>query len=363
MKRLFVLLLIVLSNGFCAVAQDTLSLVFVGDVMQHRKQLEAAHLGKGLYAYDSCFSYVEKYIASADIAIANLETTLAGAPYSGYPAFCSPDELASALKRCGFDILLTANNHSCDKGKRGVERTLKVLDSLNLTHTGTFYTRQHRDTAYPLIIEKNNFRLALLNYTYGTNGIAVPEPTIVNLIDTVQIAADIIRAKESNPDIIIANIHWGEEYKLAPSQEQTNLAKFFFDNDVRMVIGSHPHVLQRMEKKEDKQGYFTSNVVIYSLGNFVSNMLTGNTEIGVIAGIRLIKTGADVAIDQCNYRLTWVYKPVENKKTQFYILPIADYENNPAFFTAPGSYQRMKKSAEAMRHLFQKENSCFTEQK
>ena len=362
MKGLFILLLTV-SAAYSVQAQDTLSLLFAGDVMQHMKQIESAHQGNGKYAYDSCFSYVKKYIEAADLSIANLETTFAGSPYSGYPAFCAPDELASALQGSGFDILLTANNHSCDKGKTGIERTLKVLDSLNFTHTGTFYSKEERDTIYPLLVEKNNFRIVFLNYTYGTNGIAIPAPTVVNLIDTLQMKADIAKAKSWNPDIIIACLHWGLEYRLSPSAEQLSLSNFLFNQGVRLVIGSHPHVLQRMEKRETEQDASLSNVVVYSLGNLVSNMEAANTEIGAMASVRLIKSAEDVVIDECAYRLTWTYKPVVAGKTHYYILPIADYEENASFFSTPEIYRRMKNSTASMRSLFQKENIGFIEYK
>ena len=362
MKRLFILLLVV-SAVYSVQAQDTLSLLFAGDVMQHMKQIESAHQGNGVYAYDACFSYVKKYIEAADLAVVNLETTLAGSPYSGYPAFCTPDELAVTLQSSGFDLLLTANNHSCDKGKIGIERTLKVLDSLNFTHTGTFYSKEQRDTTYPLLVEKNNFRIVFLNYTYGTNGIAIPAPTVVNLIDTLQMKADIAKAKSWNPDIIIAYVHWGLENKLSPSAEQLSLSNFLFNQGIRLVIGSHPHVLQRMEKREAVRDASASKVVVYSLGNFVSNMESANTEIGAMASIRLIKSGEDVVIDECAYRLTWTYKPVVAKETQFFILPIADYEEKASFFSTPEIYQRMKNSTASMRSLFQKENIGFIEYK
>ncbi|HMR58129.1 MAG TPA: CapA family protein, partial [Cyclobacteriaceae bacterium] len=171
-------------------AQDTtrLSLFFAGDIMQHDSNIAAAYNPvTKKYDYSACFEYVAPIIRSADLAIGNLELTLAGAPYKGYPQFSAPDALATELKKSGFDVLVTANNHSLDRRRKGLERTLKVLDSLQIIHTGTFNDSSARAQTYPLIIEKNGFKLSLLNYTYGTNGIPVTKPNIVNLIDTIQI--------------------------------------------------------------------------------------------------------------------------------------------------------------------------------
>jgi poly-gamma-glutamate synthesis protein (capsule biosynthesis protein) len=143
--------------------------------------------------------------------VGNLEVTLAGPPYKGYPQFSAPDELAIALKEIGMDVLVTANNHSLDRGRKGVERTIEMLDSLKIIHTGTFRDTVNRMNDYPLFIQKNGFVLALLNYTYGTNGIPIPEPNVVNMLDTVLMKKDITRAKEGKPDFIVVFTHWRKE--------------------------------------------------------------------------------------------------------------------------------------------------------
>ncbi len=354
---------------FGGFAQDTLTLLFAGDVMQHQTQLNAARTGD-TYNYDDYFSIVKKYIEPVDIAVANLEVTLAGKPYSGYPQFCAPDELAVALQEAGFDVLLTANNHSCDKGKRGVERTVKFLDSLDIYHTGTFLTQTERSRTYPLMLEHNNFKVAMLNYTYGTNEIPTPAPTVVNRIDTVQIAADIATAKDLQSDVIVANMHWGEEYKLQPNKEQKMLADFLVRKDVPLIIGSHPHVLQRMERRYDTTRYFegrsnptTKNIVVYSLGNFISNMSAKNTDGGVMVYVRLVKQENKVVIDECGYRLVWVYKPVVDGQRRYFLLPVAEFENQQDYFETPAEYTRMMEFTKNMRALFAAENIGFVEYK
>lgn len=212
-------------------AQDTtrLSLLFIGDIMQHDSQLQSAYdAATGLYNYEPCFRYVKKYFNGADLTIGNLELTLGGKPYTGYPEFSAPDALAAALKYAGVDVLVTANNHSLDRRRKGLERTIKALDSLKMLHTGTFRDTVERMNDYPLLVSKNGINLALLNYTYGTNGIPVTKPNVVNLIDTTVIRKDLAQAKKLNPDMIIIFMHWGNEYQSMPSKQQSNSLNIVF---------------------------------------------------------------------------------------------------------------------------------------
>lgn len=172
--------------GLSLSAQDQISLLFVGDLMQHQAQIDAARQGDG-YNYNDCFRHVKKEISEADMAIGNLEVTLGGKPYRGYPVFSAPDEYLYAIKEAGFDVLLTANNHCLDKGKLGLERTILMLDSLKIHHAGTYRNPEERHRNYPLLIEKNGFRIVLLNYTYGTNGFKTDAPNMVNYINLEQI--------------------------------------------------------------------------------------------------------------------------------------------------------------------------------
>ena len=182
---------------------QSLKIIFAGDLMGHTPQHKAALKTDGSYDYTPCFRYVRDYIRSADLAILNLEVTLAGPPYTGYPQFSSPRELAVAAKEAGFDIFTTANNHCMDRGKAGLERTLRVLDTLGIPHLGTYRDRQQRDQEHPLIVNRNGIRLALLTYTYGTNGIPAVSPNVVNLIDTADMARDLAVARLRGADFII----------------------------------------------------------------------------------------------------------------------------------------------------------------
>ena len=250
---------------------DRLSLLFIGDIMGHDAQIRSAKDPEtGSFNYDDVFSFIREEISEADYAIANLEVTLAGSPYKGYPAFSSPAELAAACIKAGIDCFVTANNHSADRGKKGILETLQKLDSLGIPHTGTFASKNERDSLYPLMLNIKNNTIALLNYTYGTNGINVPDPVIVNMLNRDLVAEDLEKAVRKNPDLIILFLHWGTEYDTIPSKMQDEMARFFFDRGADLIIGSHPHVLQKMIwTKEDPYG--KGRIAVYSLGNFVSN--------------------------------------------------------------------------------------------
>ncbi len=320
----FVVLLFFVSG--ISQAQDTtrLSVTFVGDIMQHDSQIAAAYdtLTKG-YNYHDCFQYVKPVLDSADLTIGNLELTLAGPPYKGYPQFSAPDELLTTLKDSGFDVLVTANNHCEDRGRKGLERTIVMLDSFKIAHTGTFADTVDRLNDYPLIVRQNDFSLAFLNYTYGTNGMPVEKPNMVNFIDTTQIKIDLMQAKLSNPDVIVVFFHWGLEYQSQPSKFQKNLADFCFRHGAKLVIGAHPHVLQPMEWRKD-----SDQLIAYSLGNFVSGQRKRYTDGGAILNVQLEKivssdSSSQVSIRDANYQLEWIYKTGRSKK--FYILP-AEFE-------------------------------------
>lgn len=297
------------------------SLFFAGDLMQHMPQVYAARQVDGSFDYTPCFEAMKPLITAADIAIGNFETTLAGEPYTGYPCFSAPDAFLTAVKEAGFDVMLTANNHCCDKGKKGIERTLMMMDSLKMRHLGTYRDSSERAQQVPLMLNKNGIKIALLNYTYGTNGIRVPSPCQVNLIDTLIIYKDIARARKSHPDVVIACLHWGLEYQLKPSKGQRELTAWLLKNGVDHIIGSHPHVPQPLEVV-DSTG--TPHLIAYSLGNFVSNQSDPHTNEGYTIRIDFKKTGKQRAV-LSNYEQTYYFvsKHATNGRRQYRILPIS----------------------------------------
>lgn len=334
---------------------STLSLLFMGDIMGHDTQINSAKQADGTYDYTEVFAHLKDEISEVDVAIANLEVTLAGPPFKGYPQFSSPDALAVAAKSAGIDIFGTANNHSIDRGKSGIIRTLDVLDSLAIPHTGTYRTTEEKTNNTALIIEQNGIKLALLNFTYGTNGIPVPKPTTVNLINYPAIAADIKLAKAENPDKIIMFIHWGKEYEHEPNTYQTDVADFCFSKGVDYIIGSHPHVVQKSEWKNDSITG-TEQFITYSLGNFVSNQRKRYTDGGQMIKLILQKENHKVSIKESGYFLTWVYTPVIKEKKHFHILPCAKYELKPDFFISSEHFNKMKLFIGDSRNLLNTQN-------
>ena len=259
--------------------------------MQHKAQLDAALQPDGTYNYSGCFTQVTPEIEAADIAICNFETTLGGAPYSGYPQFCSPDSYAEAVRDAGFDIFLTANNHCMDTRTRGLVRTLDVLDSLGIKHLGTYRNQAERDSLYPYILEHGGMRIALLNYTYDTNGIPVAKPCIVNYIDTTVMKQDLARARQLKADCIIACMHWGTEYMLQPDSQQKKLEDWLYTHGLDHIIGSHPHVVQPVRTLPDFWGRASRHLTVWSLGNYISNMSAPNTNQGLAVTLHLLKIG------------------------------------------------------------------------
>jgi poly-gamma-glutamate capsule biosynthesis protein CapA/YwtB (metallophosphatase superfamily) len=315
--------------------KDELSLLFIGDIMQHIPQIESA-LDKetGTYRYDSCFKFISGVISSANLAIANLEVTLGGKPYSGYPNFSAPDSLIPALQRAGIDALVTANNHSCDRGLKGLTRTVTVLDSLGIPHTGTYKDQNSRDTLNPLILERNGIILALLNYTFGTNGIPVPKPTVVDLIDTSQIRLDYNKARRMGVDEVIIFFHWGEEYTPEPVQNQKDLAAYCHRLGIRIVIGSHPHVIEPMVAQKDSLGNI-AEMTVYSLGNFISNQRDRYKNGGALFTLTLKREVDIVRLINPGYILAWVHTSTRSGKLSYQVLPVKQFENDSTLLSKP----------------------------
>ena len=325
---------------------QTLRLMFAGDIMSQLSQIESAEIGGGRHDYTSCFQYIKPILETADIAIGNLECTLPGhPPYTGYPNFKSPEQLANALKANGFDILVTANNHALDAGLDGLNNTLKTVRREGFLQTGTFSDNDKKRLLYPLIFYKKGFKIALLNYTHHTNSIPLPAPSIVNRLELTQIKKDIAEARRMKPDLIITFLHWGEEYQLDEDSNQREVAKQIHIAGSHLVIGGHPHVVQPI-----KNEHFTLNgktydfLTAYSLGNFISSQPYPHTEGGVIFEVNLRKENGRVTLDDYHYIPVLRYTPFEQGRLKYYALPISPFENNPDLLKMP-SEEREKMTA------------------
>lgn len=246
-------------------------------------------------------------------------------------------------------MLTTATNHACDKGKLGLTRTIDILEQHNLLHLGTYRSKEEHNSNRILTIERKQFKLAFLNYTYGTNGIPIPEETHINLINRTLMAEDIALARSQNPDFILVLMHFGGEYLRYPDSFQKKTVKFLFNQGADIILGTHPHVLQPFELNSitDKYGQTKPRLVIYSLGNFVSNQRPRYRDGGIIFNFTLKKystlSGKKVLlIENIHYTPVWIYVHRTQQKRWFYVLPVIKYLNNDQPLKLPETaYQKM----------------------
>ena len=261
-------------------------LVFAGDLMAHMPMLTAArHYAEGCDAdfdFRPMFRHVAERFRRADYAVVNLETTISHGRYSGYPMFRSPAAVAEAMRYMGVDAAVTANNHCCDGGSAGITTTLEVLDSLGISHTGTFSDSMDYSRNNPHRFKCGGISFALFAYTYGTNGLPVPKGRMVNLIDTTAMGRDFAALDRDSTDVGIVFIHWGNEYERQENNRQRMLADFIRRHGIDIIIGSHPHVVQPFEAD-------STHVTVYSLGNFISNQQKRYCDGGLIATIDVEK--------------------------------------------------------------------------
>ncbi|HHZ12741.1 MAG: CapA family protein [Caldicoprobacterales bacterium] len=313
----------------------SLKISVVGDIMVHNHQLKAAREPDGTYNFTEVFEDIRPYLEEADIVMGNLETTISTDEkgYTAYPRFRSPISLITALKGAGFDVLTTANNHTLDALEFGVEHTLDVLDEHRILHTGSARSPEERDRI--LIVEENDIKVAILAYTYGTNGMegSVNKDKLTYMVnylrDTSRIEEDVRRAKEEGAEFIVVCAHWGDEYVRTPNEGQKSMAKKFFDMGVDAIFGSHPHVIQPMERKiiTTPEGDEKETFVIYSLGNIVSNQRDRYRDSGLILNLEVIKDydNGTISIGEIDYIPTWVYRFTKDDRLHYRILPVKDF--------------------------------------
>ena len=324
------------------------SIVAVGDIIIHEQQLKAQfNEGTGEYNFENNFKYVKSHIKSADMALANLETTLAGKQqkYTGYPLFNSPSSIVDAIKDCGFDILSTVNNHTIDRGSAGVFSTVAEIQKRNLKAIGT---RENLNKKPYIIEDVKGIKIGVISYSDETprkgkrktlNAIEIPSD-VEDLLNTFsyehleedlsKIKVQIDEMKSQGAEAIIFFVHWGNEYARQPNQHQTRIANTLCDYGVDVIIGSHPHVVQPIEfitsKKTGKR-----SLVVYSMGNFISNQQyerTNNryTEDGIIVNIQIKKSklAKDITISGVSYIPTWVHRYSDNSRFVYEVLPLTD---------------------------------------
>ncbi len=257
------------------------------------------------YDFSHIFSDIKYFTQTSDLAIANLETTFSGESkgYSGYPKFNTPDSLTRTLKNIGIDVVSTASNHCLDFGFEGLSNTIDVLDQSDLSHTGTFKTEAARNSI--LFKYAKGVKIAVVNYTYGTND-AVPDGKgfCVNITNKDSILSDIENAKSQNADLIIACMHWGDVSSSTPNDNQKNITDFLFKNGVDIILGTHPQILQPMEKRTVTldDGTQKDGFVIYSLGSLITDQTKQEYRNSVVLNINVTKhADGTISIDKIRY--------------------------------------------------------------
>ena len=307
--------------------------------MMHGKQIENTARSGSEHDFSSFFSLIEEDIKSADLAIGNMEFTLGGKPYTGYPSFSAPDGLEIYLAECGFDVFLAANNHIFDKGAKGAERTLEKYRELQQTHgimfTGLAGNEEELAQTTPLMTLVNGVKIAFINYTYGTNqGCGKNWPKTNYISDRQRIEDGFRKAEEMQSDFVVALPHWGIEYSLNHSKEQERQARWMIEMGADAIIGSHPHVVQ-------DRGEIDGIPVAYSLGNAVSNMSVTNSQLELMAILRIVRySNGDLEMIHPTYKYLWCSLP-GGYNDSYTVIPVEDYIGKRDLWHGKWDYDKM----------------------
>ena len=314
-------------------APDTVSMIIIGDVMMHAKQLVRDHR--------PFMERIAPALREADFAVANMEFPLGGEPYAGYPAFSTPDYYAwYAGGECGIDVFLTGNNHVLDRGSKGLKRTLDVYeqirDSLGVLQTGAARNREELDESYPLILSRRGIRIALVNFTYGTNTGPDTEWPKVNYMRKDEVGGAIRRARERGADFVIALPHWGTEYQLKPDASEVSWARWLVSEGVDAVVGSHPHVIQDTT-------HIQGVPVFYSLGNAISNMSIINSRLGLAVTLRFVHdpVSGEKTMLEPELRFLWCTLPERLLPDSYASLFVKEWANRRDDWLTPADFDNM----------------------
>lgn len=315
-------------NPVPSLPDEMLVITAVGDIMMHNTQIMSGYQPlTGTYDFAAFFKEVKPLLQASDLVLGNLETTMSGkkAAYSGYPRFNAPEQLAFNLKEAGFQILTTANNHCLDKNFTGLASTLEFLDQAGLLHTGTARSQEERDSI--LFVEKKGVKVAILAYTYGTNGITPPKdkPFAVNILEENLVKNDIARARTEGAQLVVLSLHFGQEYQQQPNPVQKDLAHQFLEAGADIILGHHPHVLQPMEIVAIKEkGKEKNKFVIYSLGNFISDQsgLTRQSSIILNIHIGIDRMTKEPYLKEVSYIPIFTRRYFDHGKTSFQVLAV-----------------------------------------
>lgn len=310
-----------------------INIMMIGDMLIHEGVYGSGLMADGTYNFDHLFTNVADDIKACDIKILNQETILGGTELglSAYPCFNSPQELGDTEVQYGFNVICSASNHSLDKGLNGLNRCIEYWKTSHpeVAVLGINQTEEEYNNIY--VYEKNDFKVAILNYTYGTNGIPIPSsnPYAVNLLDTEKITQDVTKAK-AIADMVVVCPHWGTENYLKVSTAQKEWTDLFLKLGVDVVIGTHPHVIEPVEVLTGEDGH--QMLVFYSLGNFVSNQDMKEEMIGGLANVTLVKDGSNCYIKE--YTMTPVVTHLLYGRSKITTYKLKDYTESLASSSA-----------------------------
>ncbi len=266
-----------------------INIVMIGDMLMHMGVQKSGMMDDGTKNYDHLFTHIKDDVQAADIAIVNQEVMIGGEELglSGYPTFNCAFEVGDSLVNAGFNVVLHATNHTLDKGGIGVDNCINYWETKHpeIAYLGINKTAEDKQNIY--VYQQDSIKIAILNYTYGTNGIALPtdRPYIVNLLDEDTVVSDLAKAKEM-ADFIIVCPHWGTEYTMAETPEQQHWAQVFADNGADLIMGAHPHVVEPVSWITAADG--SKTLCYYSLGNFISTQQNGYSMLGAMAKVTLV---------------------------------------------------------------------------
>ena len=281
-----------------------ITLLMVGDILLHTPVEESAKQVDGSYDFTAIFANTKEEIQAADLALVNQEVIIGGEELgiSGYPAFNAPYEIGDALVETGFDVVCHGTNHALDKGRQGLMNCLAFWQNQypQIGVLGIHDSAEDQDELY--FYEKDGIRIAILNYTYSTNGISMPSdmPFAVDMLEKEAVVEDIRRAEEE-ADFTIVCPHWGTEYNLGISSYQEKWTEIFLENGVDLVLGTHPHVIEPITWVQDVENDRVM-LVYYSLGNFVNWTASSG---GGIAN-RMVGGMAKITIEKDENGNTWI---------------------------------------------------------
>lgn len=313
---------------------DTLTLFVVGDIMSHGKVRQSAEQ----HGYTDFFKHIATQIEGADLAIGNMEFPLAGEPYSGYPSFSGPSSFPAYLSEAGFDVLLTANNHMLDKGSEGLARTIRRLEAMDIPYTGIAASAEADTLVNPLMVLVKGVRIALVNFTYGTELAASTPWPKVNYMNKERLGPILARARRK-ADLVLVFPHWGEEYQHFHNARQEEFARWLVAQGADAIIGGHPHVVQDVQQIGDVP-------VVYSLGNALSNQNDLPARLEAALTLRYVhRFGEPIRRLPLHFDYLWCTKP-GMVETAYSAVPVT---TPPSAWKDSTDYRNMTKTLRSLR--------------